>query len=192
LKKVEYEYTIEHIKGLLNVWTDMLSRWGNHGNPSTNQSLIVNRIKTKVDKKKKLFIRLMDSDGFEWPSGEEIIKIQNENIHLTDTVVKFSIDMHGIRRINDKVWIPKNANELQLRLYIIAHCGPQGHRGNVVMKEHLSRMFHIENLDKKVDLFLKECLICKHVKGGDIIPHPWGPNFRSKKGMKDSIGISFI
>lgn len=55
--------------------------------------------------------------------------------------------------------------ELLQRLLIVAHCGPQGHRGSDVMIAALAERFSIINLKPLVARFLRDCLLCKHVKG---------------------------
>lgn len=71
--------------------------------------------------------------------------------------------------------------ELLQRLLIVAHCGPQGHRGSDVMIAALAERFSIINLKPLVARFLRDCLLCKHVKGGKIVMRPWGPTSTATK-----------
>lgn len=65
---------------------------------------------------------------------------------------------------------------------VIAHCGTMGHRGGVkIMIIHLQEHFCIEKLVRKARDFCAHCLLCCHVKGGNIIPRPWAETYRAKE-----------
>uniref|UniRef100_H3GL52 Integrase catalytic domain-containing protein n=1 Tax=Phytophthora ramorum TaxID=164328 RepID=H3GL52_PHYRM len=81
--------------------------------------------------------------------------------------------VEGLATIDGKIWIPSTSHSLLVRLFIVAHCGVQGHRGEHVMAEQLSARFSTKNLAAKVAKFVRECLLCKHVKGGKIIQRAW-------------------
>ncbi|OWZ08303.1 Retrotransposon protein, Ty3-gypsy subclass [Phytophthora megakarya] len=63
---------------------------------------------------------------------------------------------------------------------IISHCGAQGHRGRHVMMSQLASVFSIDRQRVQVDAFMSKCLLYLHVKGGKIIPRPWGETYRSQ------------
>eukprot|EP00644_Phytophthora_capsici_P015120 jgi/Phyca11/127635/e_gw1.71.207.1 len=80
---------------------------------------------------------------------------------------------------DDKLWVPDSAKELRQRILIVAHCGSQGHRGLDAMLTTIKSVFLISSLEQHCRQFLKRCLLCKHVKGGNVIPRPWGPTFNA-------------
>ncbi|GMF22853.1 unnamed protein product [Phytophthora fragariaefolia] len=45
----------------------------------------------------------------------------------------------------------------------------------------LSKRFAIHRLSSKVQKFLQECLLCKHIKGGHLVQRPWGPTFKVER-----------
>eukprot|EP00171_Calliarthron_tuberculosum_P003723 IDg3723t1 len=57
-------------------------------------------------------------------------------------------------RIGTRIWVPTEAEELQLRLCIIAHTGPAGHRGRDVTEKALSERFYWPTVktDNYIDL----------------------------------------
>ncbi|OWY98241.1 hypothetical protein PHMEG_00031036 [Phytophthora megakarya] len=63
-----------------------------------------------------------------------------------------------------KPWIPDEAEELLQRLMVIAHCGRQGHRA---------------------------CLLCCHIKGGKIVPRPYGELYRSSE-RNEALHMDYI
>ncbi|GMF16577.1 unnamed protein product [Phytophthora fragariaefolia] len=79
--------------------------------------------------------------------------------------------------VEDRIWIPSAATELLQRIMVVAHCGSQGHRGLDPMVTTIKETFEVDSLGQCCRRFLKRRLLCKHVKGGNIIPRPWGPTY---------------
>ncbi|TMW59220.1 hypothetical protein Poli38472_007365 [Pythium oligandrum] len=186
MRLMEYRYTIEHIDGAKNVWADMVSRWAAQREPS---SVTIKRITRKRARQEaseeppaerpEYFIRPFSDGTFKWPTLRDIDKAQSE--HVTDRSKGMKRSENGLWMEGDRIWIPTQANELLQRLMVIAHCGPQGHRGRDALIEILKRRFSVNNLRRVVDRFLSGCLMCKHVKGGRVVPRPWSQKFRSHK-----------
>ncbi|POM74884.1 Hypothetical protein PHPALM_8084 [Phytophthora palmivora] len=74
-KRLEYMYSIEHIEGVLNVWTDLISRWGGKPLPTAkiHSTKRVIRHKRKCSDAGKTIgdssnmvtpLRPLDQDGF--------------------------------------------------------------------------------------------------------------------------------
>ncbi|ETK81446.1 hypothetical protein L915_13055 [Phytophthora nicotianae] len=45
----------------------------------------------------------------------------------------------------------------------------------------LGERFAINNVKSLVARFLRDCFLCKHVKGGKIVMRPWGPTSTATK-----------
>ncbi|OWZ04014.1 hypothetical protein PHMEG_00024162 [Phytophthora megakarya] len=178
IKLMNYNYVIEHIAGPHNVWADMISRWaGNHvpvtaaikrvrSFPSTTSQVHVPDATEPIVST----LRPLDDANFVWPTFEEIKLVQSHyesphGVECTDT---------GIYALDNRIWIPAEAKDLTLRLFIIAHCGAQGHRGIAAMVEHLRRLFAIENLRTLPTTFVRQCRLCLHSKGGTSHPQALG------------------
>ncbi|OWZ15878.1 hypothetical protein PHMEG_00010406 [Phytophthora megakarya] len=154
LKLSDYRYIIEHIEGPKNVWADMFSRWGGNHNPTVRVKRL--SVQTRAQAKstaamKRPVLRPLDDDGFVWPSFDELRQVQS----LSEAPQVAQRDNVGVYRCENRIWVPSSASELIQRLCIIAHCGPQGHRGQHAMVAHLNRMFKIADLSTVVSRFTK-------------------------------------
>ena len=75
----------------------------------------------------------------------------------------------------DAVWIPEVFSDLQLRLCVIAHTGPPGHRGQAATTQMLRKSFVWSTLKEDVASFLCFFLQCLSTTGGEKVPRPFGP-----------------
>lgn len=177
---VEFDYVIEHIEGPHNVWADLLSRWGQ---PPVD--IAVRRVRTRSSSRPTRprpprtahLLRPLDDDGFIWPSFSEIRGVQQQ--YSTSCPRSAQRKREGVWYINHKLWIPSEASSLTQRLLIIAHCGPQGHRGVQAMHTQLAKLFEWRNMRKDIELFMQNCLVCQRIKGPKIIKRPWSETFRT-------------
>ena len=169
MKLGDYPYVIEHIDGTDNVWADMVSRWA-----VPRPAIQVRRIpvydRVRRRDRRPPTIRPLDSDGFTWPTLEELSTIQSSTPGPANGVRSQEDDL---LRVEGRLWVPATATQFIQRLCVIAHCGSQGHRGYHVMLNHLGRLFYVHDLATVVRRFLSTCLLCKHVKGGKVVPRPW-------------------
>ncbi|OWY95334.1 hypothetical protein PHMEG_00034688 [Phytophthora megakarya] len=200
---MEYRYEVEHIDGEANVWADMISRWAGNHDPTVHLNAMTlrkrspaelrpdiqprrkrtrcRRKKTLVDDQQLLpqLLRPLDDPDFVWPSASVIRDTQQLHADCRPQVAVG--DEENGWFIEDKVWIPRKAGDLVQRLLVVAHCGPQGHRGRDAMMESVGRHFNVHHLRARIENFLASCLMCKHVKGGKTIQRPWGPTFRTNE-----------
>ncbi|KAE9332990.1 hypothetical protein PR003_g14240 [Phytophthora rubi] len=161
LKLTEYRYTIAHIEDEQNVWADLVSRWGGASPTSVMRFKRVTRMQTQAEKRPLL--RPLDKDSFVWPTLSEIAVTQKA--HLQDRPESCTQGDDGVYRSDGKIWVPEGASGLIQRLFIVSHCGPQGHRGEAVMLNHIKRIFKFKEMAQRARRFLKSCLLCHHVKG---------------------------
>ncbi|OWY99161.1 hypothetical protein PHMEG_00029891, partial [Phytophthora megakarya] len=205
-KLMEYHYEIEHIDGESNVWADMVSRWAGNHDPAVRLNMMTLRKRSRdghygdnrrrrkrtrravgepqsVEQQQTELpthshrIRPLDDPDFEWPTWAAIRAEQVK--HAGSRPVRTSGDDAQGWYIDNKVWIPAKSNGLIQRMLVVAHCGSQGHRGRDAMLTSLRRLFLIDRLRERVDTFLANCLLCKHVKGGKTIQRPWGETYRN-------------
>ena len=192
-----YRYVIEHIEGVHNVWADMMSRWAGQPSPSAPTSQLVES-QVELDRLVRLErekvqhgaqvgalrytqrkqhktprvpqvalapLRLLDREGFVWPTMDDVVQAQQAVQAPRDVVMDTT---KGCLTKNNCIWIPPEAMELRQRILIVAHCGSMGHRGADAMRLHLKRLFWISNLSNEIQDFLKTCVLCPHVKGGEL------------------------
>lgn len=109
-----YQYRCYHITGEDTVWADLLTRWSTV--PSTVRRLIcIAELPSAC------------AADLDWHSPAEIANVQGEHASTRpqDLVTKDGLWSYP----DDAIWIPDDSSDLQLRLCIIAHTGPTGHRG---------------------------------------------------------------
>ncbi|OWY98346.1 hypothetical protein PHMEG_00030909, partial [Phytophthora megakarya] len=87
----------------------------------------------------------------------------------------------GLLEVKGKLWLSEEAEDLVRRVMIVAHCGSQGHRGLESMLLSIGAVFFVRDVSKLCRLFLARCLLCKHTKGGNIVPRPWGPTYQATR-----------
>ncbi|POM69893.1 Hypothetical protein PHPALM_13794 [Phytophthora palmivora] len=175
LKLSEFRYTINHIPGTHNVWADMLSRWAGQ-----SAEMSIRRVTTRgAQQQQRCVLRPLDEESFVWPTFEEVRRAQKRQ-RPQSLPSWLKVNENGIIMKGKLIWIPTEEQALLRRLMIISHCGAQGHRGRHAMMTQLASVFSIYQLRVHVDKFLAKCLLCLHVKGGEIIPRPWGEAYRSK------------
>lgn len=153
-----YNYTCVHIPGEENVWADLLSRWVPTGTVRRLVSVPV--------------LPSSSSPEFEWPSIGDISVIQEQfkaerPEHLTNCEGLY-------KNPSGAVWIPDSAADLQLRLCIIAHTGPSGHRGSKTTESTLRKKFFWATMTTDVRIFVRSCIHCLSTTGGEKVPRPFG------------------
>ncbi|KAG2789805.1 hypothetical protein PC129_g12964 [Phytophthora cactorum] len=169
LKLVGCRYGIHHVAGENNLWADIISRWGQPAPPDPIEPLVVKRVTTRSAKTVS-DLRPLQDDQFSWPTRSEIVRVQQE---YREDVQDDAVDTNDGIEIGDKLWLPAKATALLKRLFVVAHCGPQGHRGVNVMIELLDRRFVLANLRQAATRFVNQCLLCKHAKVGLVILRDW-------------------
>ncbi|KAF1323287.1 hypothetical protein FI667_g4734, partial [Globisporangium splendens] len=163
-------FTIEHISGEMNVWADIISRW--RETSVIRAGAVRTRSIAPISP-----IRPLSDQSFEFPTLVEISKTQNDNRTGHTKMPGGHTTVDGISKVGGKIWIPPSAKNLLTRLFVVAHCGSQGHRSELAMFTILNERFHVQNLHRKVQLFVSKCLLCKHVKGPRIITRVYGPTY---------------
>jgi hypothetical protein len=87
----------------------------------------------------KPYISAPDYDTVEFPSKKEILLVQQSAVYKYERfqqtnatsrheVPPQQVDAGGMRMMNNALWIPERAVELQLRLCVKTHCLSAGHR----------------------------------------------------------------
>ena len=121
-----YRYTCYHIKGEENVWADLMSRWSSKA-PTVRRIVRVPELSSSSDA------------DFEWPSQSTLIKVQQD--HAAPRPADLVLNDHLWTYPDGSIWVPDSADDLQLRLCIIAQTGPAGHRGAASTEQSLSESF---------------------------------------------------
>ena len=162
------QYTIEFIPGKRNLFADLLTRW-------EVPALAVKRtiyIQEEVNP--------MGAQDFKWPDMQDIARVQaasDESLEAYKKHEKWGVLVDK----NDCIWIPDQAQELKMRLLIVAHMRLAGHRGEKATRTVLKEHFTWKGLKQDVSTFIKQCIHCLSGKGGKRIPRPWGNTMHATK-----------
>ncbi|OWY97272.1 hypothetical protein PHMEG_00032249 [Phytophthora megakarya] len=169
---------IEHIAEE-NLWADIVSRW--HTREEVHVAAVQTRSRRIVPMKAVSQLRPLSDEQFVFPTIDEIREAQQvagrERSRLRVTLE----EEDGVTTVDDRPWIPGSATELLARLFVVAHAGLHGHRGQEPMIAVLQQRFFINRLHAKVSKFVSDCLLCKHVKGPHIISRPYGPTLTAQR-----------
>jgi Integrase zinc binding domain len=112
-----------------------------------------------------------DYDMVDFPSKKEILLVQQssvdeyerfQQINATDgqEVPPQQVDAGGMRMMNNALWIPECAVELQLRLCVEAHCRFSGHRAYEATLGAIKEYVAWITMAKYVKVFVQKCLHC--------------------------------
>lgn len=97
------------------------------------------------------------------------IEHQDKNPHTTHIVDGLWKKGRGL------IWIPDKADQLQLRLCIIAHTGVAGYRGIYISENSLRTTFFWQTLSSDVRTFVRNCIHCVSTTECGRAPRPFGP-----------------
>jgi Integrase core domain/Integrase zinc binding domain len=188
LKMSVLSYRMDHVMGELNYWTDLMTRWGvgwiagsEHKAHGKMASLFA-----------QPYISTHDYDTVEFPSKKKILlaqqsavneyeRYQQSNATARQEVPPQQVNAGGMRMMNNALWIPECAVELQIRLNVEAHCRSAGHRAYEAMLGALKEYVAWTTMAKDVKVFVQNCLHCVATIPGDKVSHPLGTQLHATK-----------
>jgi hypothetical protein len=168
LRLSSYRYTIEYVPGPENVWSEMLTRWAAPPVLARISAIMLAPVAPSLD------------ESFVWSTAQEVRLIQDAV--RVDTTTEDGQPLKISLRSDDdlycvscgQVWIPADANDLQLRICIVAHTGPGGHRGRTATTDYIRAIFSWPTVLVDFRTFCNTCLHYRSTLGGDITPRPLG------------------
>lgn len=169
LKLAGRRYQIEHIAGEDNLWADIISRWAQPSRSDVFGS--VKHVVTHSRASEVSQLRPLQDEAFVWPTFEAIRLAQRQ--HKQQVPECHGREQDGLVYVDSKLWLPIQAKALVQRILIIAHCGPQGHRGDHVTVEQLIRRFWIRVFVHWSSDFLGH-VFCANSKGRSSYHAPVG------------------
>lgn len=164
LRLAEFNFTIEHIPGESNLWADILTRWA-----------AADYDRSPARRLSAIKVPLMNNDKPELPSFEIISKSQKKYPPPQNEGFNLSSDNPPLWKYpNGKIYIPKNDQDLQLRIAVSAHCGLGGHRGYTTTCDVIKERLYWEGLEEDIKAFVQGCLVCLLSASGEKIRRPLG------------------
>lgn len=120
-----------------------------------------------------------DSPEFDWPSVDEIKKVQITN---KENQPKSGIKHDsGVTLVKGAAWIPDDCIDLKLRLITVAHAGNAGHRGADSTFNAIRNNFTWADIRDDIRTFVASCLLCVLAKSGNKIPRPLSTTLHATK-----------
>jgi hypothetical protein len=158
---------MEHVMGELNYRTYLMTRWG-LGWIAVSENKGHGKMASLFARP---YIRPPDYDTVEFPSKKEILLVQqsavNEyercqqsNATARQQVPPQQVDAGGMRMINNALWIPERAVELQIRLCVESHCRSAGHRAFEATLGAIKEYVAWTTMENDVKVFVQNCLHC--------------------------------
>jgi hypothetical protein len=162
-----FSYRMEHVTGELNYWTDLMTRW---------EVVWVSGSENKAHGKMasllaQPYISPPDYDTAEFPSKKETLLVQHsaadeyercqqDNAMSRQEVPPQQVDAGGMRMMNNALWIPECAVELQLRLCAEVHCRSAGHRAYEATLGAIKEYVEWTTMAKHAKVVVQNCLHC--------------------------------
>jgi hypothetical protein len=182
---------MEHVMGELNYWTELMTRWG-VGWIAGSENKAHGKMVSLFEQP---YIIPPDYDTVEFPSKKEIVLVQQSAVDEYERCQQGSatarqegppqqVDAGGMRMMNNALWIPECAVELQIRLCVEAHCHSAGHEATLgAIKDYVAWT----TIAKNVKVFVQICLDCVATIPGDKVPRPLGMQLHKTKTKANEI-----
>jgi hypothetical protein len=178
---------MEHVMGELNYWTDLMKRWG-VGRVAGSEHQAHGKMASLFAQP---YITPPDYDTVGFPSkkeillthksaGEEYKRIQQSKTTVRREEPPQQVDAGGMRMMNNGLWIPERAVELQLRSCVEAHC-------NQEIKENVAW----STMAQDFKVFVQNCLHCVATISGKIVPLPLGTQLNATK-PNETLDFDFL
>jgi hypothetical protein len=87
----------------------------------------------------------------------------------------------GMRMMNNALWIPEHAVELQLHLCVEAHCRSAEHRAYEATLGAIKEYVAWTTMAKDVKVFVQNCMHCVATVARDKVPRPLGTQLHATK-----------
>jgi hypothetical protein len=181
LKLATYNYPIEYIAGELNVWTELLTRWGAAVTKTTSTPRNDRTLRYGA-----LFVAqlVMDTSNYDFPMAAEVLRQQMAAAHNMDLKeVPPKKSGPNALLVNDQgyIWIPTNAVSMKTRLCVIAHCGRGGRRGHQVTLTGIQDHYYWKGMSRDIKVFVGTCFRCIASAPGETTPRPRGEALHASK-----------
>jgi hypothetical protein len=144
-----FKYTIEHISGELNLWADILSRWGAGYKRTEVSGSALTGTMFEVPLQ-------MTTPEAALPKLEDFLLAQKKAMKKLSHEAPATQGQHGLRVYDDcAVWIPSTAIDMRLRICVAAHCGSAGHRRKSVTIANMESHVRWSTMANDVSSFWK-------------------------------------
>lgn len=159
LKMRGYRYTVRHIAGIENLWSDLLSRWGAPKQEDVRETHRLCRVTRKRNIRRHIAQPVVKPIAeMKFPTKRELQVLQ-EKEEVPDYCNKNSEGL-WVNKFG-RIWIPKSH---RISMMTISHYGIAGHKSVHDTLVGLEEYLFWENMDKDVDEFVLDCILCRCAK----------------------------
>lgn len=103
------------------------------------------------------------------PVTIEVLKKEQDKHKSPMVSVK---DEEGTRRVNERIWILKEANNLKFSIAVVAHRGDKEHQACTAKLHTIGESHWWEDIKKDVREFTPSCVHCIILRNGERLPCP--------------------
>jgi hypothetical protein len=180
-----FYYQIHHVAGDDNTVADMISRWAapiSSSPSSTSAATDTHTLQARSATRRRhanitpsadptfapdVAVQFNVSDA---PTEEEVAAAQQDD--STIQTLDLHKDVDGIyNTAQGQMYVP-DSNHLRLRISIVAHQGPAGHRGIHTTEQWIRERFWWPTMHRDIHVFCRTCLQCQYTRGGKVVPRP--------------------
>jgi Integrase zinc binding domain len=140
----EFDYDIYHIQGGFNHFADLMTRWS----VSRIRGLVMAPLSTP------------DAAGEEPDYLLELVEKPQKDMTRSEWDRVDMKQCKGLYCVGTRLYVPRSAVDVKIRLLMVAHCGRGGHRPAKETKLKLLEHFVWDDVVDDVDTFLSSCLHC--------------------------------
>jgi hypothetical protein len=141
------------------------------------------------------YISPPDYDTVEFPSKKDILLVQKNAVDEYERFQKGNamsrqevppqhVDAGGMRMMNNALWIPKRAVELQIRLCVESLCRSAGHRAYGATLTAIKEYVAWTTMAMDVKVFVQNCLHCVATVPEEKVQCPLGTQLHATKPNK--------
>jgi Integrase zinc binding domain len=187
LKISVFSYRMEHVIGELNHWTDLMTRWGVGWISGSKKSAWKDgqALCTAVHQPARLRYGGVSSKKeiqlVQQSAVDEYERCQQSYATARQEVPPQQVDAGGMRMMNNALWIPEHAVELQLCLCMEANRRSAGHRAYEATLGAIKEYVPWITMAKDVNVFVQNCLHCVATIPEDKVPRPLGTQLHATK-----------
>lgn len=153
----EFDFTIEHIPGKMNVAADMLTRYPRTDENRTESKIRINKIRP-VSFSKEL-TQIIKNIAEEQEKDQHIFKLKGKETDNTTT----KNNVIFVRREKNDMWQLAIPNHVAERLIVETHT-QNGHPGRYKTYHALKEFCTFRNMHRRVALAIKSCDLCQRSK----------------------------
>lgn len=177
----QFQYRIEHVDGDDNTMAYIMIRCmcGYRGKHAT-----IRRVTYRI--LENAYVPFPESKNFEWPTVNQMRKAKVK--HAANRRKEATQEGNFLCRFRNYTWVPDQADDLQLRLLIVAHCGTAGHHSTGTIENVLREQFTWSTLKEGTREFVVDSIHCLMAKPDLKISRPLVTTFHA---TSPSDGVQF-